>query len=135
VQGFLELHGSELDVANQLTLYPRGYVTNRLAGATGGIYLTSTDTNKFIMAGTARMHVAFDADPDDLKQDHYWGLKMNGDQVTYFNTLHGDGRLTWNVGGLSPKLAGRVGIYYDTASDATYLGVPRELPGTTILLR
>jgi len=130
--GEVELNGTQLTVTNQCTLFGKGFLTNHMAGVSGGLDILSSDTNNFEIQSGGLVHLKYEANPDDQK-DTYWSLRMAGDQITHFEWLNAQGRLTWDTSGLDVGHLPRFGIHYSTYQDKTYVGL-REMGGTLILV-
>ena len=62
-----------------------------------------------LLAVTGVVHVAFTEHSED---DPYWGLRWTGDHTNELQTLHDDGKLTWDTGTLS----GFVDLLYDSGT-------------------
>jgi len=128
--GFLSLNGSKVRVTGLLEINTTGVVTTRVNGASAGVELLSSDTNKFIVASAGRIKLNFTSNPLNPAQV-CWGLKMAGNVTNYFKTLtNAPSRLTWVVAGLHPGLQPMVKIRYDDVGNYTYVGIPRMPRGS-----
>ena len=100
-RGWLELSGTTVLLGGKVEINPTGVVTAHVTSATGGLDIQSSVNSNLMIRTGGRYHVAF-----DKCSDRAWGLRMQGDQVSYFESLHADGRLTWSaVDGRLPAIA------------------------------
>jgi hypothetical protein len=130
--GLLELNGTIVKVDRQVRIDTSGFLTNHLLGTSCGLDVTSTQTNDFTIATGGKVHLSFDVNPIDAG-NAYYGLRMNGNQLTYFQDLATAGRITWTTNALPAHLVKRFGIFYDTKSDRTYVGIGQlTAPGLLI---
>lgn len=127
--GYLELNGTLLPVGQQVAIDVTGVVTTHVNGTCAGIDLASNDTNDFTIATGGRIHIAFDADPADTNAV-YWGVRMAGDHLGYFQGLTNDSRLTWDTNGLSASIASSIGLQCNGLY--TYVGRSPTLEPPTI---
>jgi hypothetical protein len=122
-------------VANGIGIHPTGIVSNRLTGTAGGLDLLSSDTNNLSIAEGGGMVLVFAADPVG-RDSTYWGLRMRGNAIGYFQSLtSAPARVTCDVSALSAGNRQAFGVYYETRSDTTFLGLPAIARGTVILIR
>jgi len=122
-RGWLELFGTTVTVGGIVEINPTGVVTAHVRQATGGLDIQGATTNDLSIRAGGRIHVAFEGPPDKA-----WGLRMEGDLTTYFETLHGQGKLTWH------STDARIGeIYYGTDGYTVVRLLPR--PGMMLVVR
>lgn len=119
--GRLELMGARMTVSNAVEVGPTGLIMARVSNAWGGLDLAFSDPARVLIYDGGQIHVAFETD--------IWGavgLRMQGNQKAFFQSLVDSGRLTWSVpGGRLPE------IFFD----GTHTVVRRVADGTVIQLR
>jgi hypothetical protein len=116
-QGWLELFGTGVTVSNKVGIYVSGVVTTHVYSAHAGLDLVSSSTNDFTISTNGRVHLSFEAFAPTIR-----GLRMAGDQTSFFQHLRDTARLTWNTpDGKDPQ------IIYNGAFTAVRLP---PVPGT-----
>jgi hypothetical protein len=132
--GLVELNGTRVRADGLVEVNATGHVTNHLTGASGGFDLTTTNTSNLALGAAGAMCLSFDADPVMHSED-YWGLRMAGHQVAFLSGLVASGRITNNTASLSARNQKRFGIYYNADKHHTFIGLPRQVAGATIIVR
>lgn len=90
--GMMDLSGTTLTIGQTCIVDRTGIVTTRVFAASCGLDIASSSTNDFQIAPSGRVHVVF-----TTLAPKVWGLRMAGDQRSYFQDLHDAGRLTWSA--------------------------------------
>ncbi len=109
-------------ISRTCTVERTGIVTSRVYGASSGLDIASSATNRFQIASGGRVHLVFASSTPKL-----WGLRMAGDQRVHLQTLHGLGRLTWSApAGATPVIA--------YLQSATVVHIPPP-SGTVLMVR
>jgi hypothetical protein len=118
----LDLYGTTVAISRTCTVERTGIVTSRVYGASCGLDIASSTTNRFQIASGGRVHLVFASSTPKL-----WGLRMAGDQRVHLQTLHGLGRLTWSApAGATPVIA--------YLQSATVVHIPPP-SGTVLMVR
>jgi hypothetical protein len=91
-RGWLELFGTAVTVSNKVNIGMSGVVTTHVYSANCGLDLASSSTNDFVISTNGRVHLAFEEISPTIR-----GLRMTGDQQTFFQHLRDTGRLTWST--------------------------------------
>jgi hypothetical protein len=144
----LELNGFEMGVTNAITLRRSGKVVVTVDGKAAGIglapgaVLTFVDT-RTVESGPA-IDITFAALPEKTKpavpamaDRLLWGFKWAGDHVADVNAHLAAGRMAYDVSALSEKAQAAAGVFYDGATDATYIGLYTRIvkDGTMVNVR
>lgn len=100
----------------------RGFVTNTVSGAPGGLDLASGAT---LTVNQGAIGIAFQ---DPLKYHPvYWGLRWAGDHVAELTALQGAGKLFWDDSAIAnPMVSEPVGIFVE--GGVTYVGARMAQP-------
>jgi hypothetical protein len=119
--GWLELCGTRLAVSNGVEVGPTGVIITHVSNSWCGLDLAFSDPSRFFVWDGGQVHIAFKTDELGAV-----GLRMQGDQKSYFRSLRDAGRLTWSVpSGRPPE------IWFD----GTYTVVRRVADGTVVQMR
>ncbi len=138
-EGELWLSNTVIVVTNTV-IGQTGFVTNQINGRSSGldsagptislVASNATSANKF-----GRMFLNFQADPIDVSKS-YWGLKVKGNEIPYVQGLTNSMNVTVIKSGLSPANQAKLGVYYNTSGDYTYLGLPASgFKGTLLIIQ
>ncbi len=133
--GLLDLHGTRVTVGGTADLYPTATVKSRVMGVSAGLDLTWDSASSLSVSNGAVIQISFDADPVNPNQEACWGLRLAGNRTNAVDVLQRDGKLIWTTEGLSVVNKARVGIHYDERENVTYVGLPRKIAGTLLILR
>ena len=128
------MNGFELAVTNALTLRRSGQVRVAVDGKSAGpafaanASLVFTDTRT--TASGPGIDIVFSALPAGVRRSlpayHdsiVWGLKWEGDRVADIGALVAAGKVAYDASELDALDAAATGLFYDAATDATYIGL------------
>ncbi len=136
-RGLLELNGMELAVTNRINISRSGAVRVRVDGKSAGlIFRDGTLASRMsvnalsLVADGGGYSIMFVAPPPEKKavldagaaDSVCWGFKWAGNHVSDVNTLIADGRMAYDTSALDATAATATGVFYDAATDATYVG-------------
>ncbi len=141
-EGLLELHGTHLEVAGDVSIYDTGSIRVFVPDVAAGLSLL--ETSSLGIGSGASYDIRFAENPaaglllgsaDNHDAIHY-GLKWSGDHVDALTAASLTGKLTWDdTTYLTGPFSGSAGIFFDAGANATYVGfyvVPE--PSTLVLL-
>jgi hypothetical protein len=125
VYGLLELNGMRLAITNGLILGAHGTVTNNVSDAPSGFDISAGVTP--ILSG--KMVINFTQVPEEKllatvanADGVCWGLAWTGDHAGEINALIAANRIVVDTSALAADAAAATGVFYDAATDATYIG-------------
>lgn len=138
-EGELWLSNTVIVVSNSVLIGQTGLVTNQVNGLSSGLDLSSTNISLVASNATSanmygRLFVNFRADPINAFKP-YWGLKIKGNEIAFVQGLTNSLNVKVINTGLSPANQAKLGVYYNTAGDYTYLGVSPLVSGSLLLIR
>ena len=130
----LELSGFELAVATRLEVRRSGRIQVEAVGKSAGPAIASTASLIFTDARTTAsgpgVDIVFAPLPEGVRRatasSHdaiLWGFKWAGDHVADIGTQIDDGKVAYDTSALDSATADATGVFYDAATDATYIGL------------
>lgn len=143
--GTLDMSGTHLDVTASVAIGAWGQVNAHIGSTSGGMDIASAVTSNFTIDNqtspsvhSGQMHVFFDSACADRSTAPFWGLRMAGDQRAAFNAFIAGNtsasKIWYTITASDPAAWTTLGVYYDTAGNFTYLGLPIPEPGVAGLL-
>ena len=127
--GLLELNGTHLTVGGNVNIDNTGDVAVFVPAASAGLSLTSLST--FAIGTGATYGITFEQNPigvtlgsaDNNTGIHY-GLKWAGNKTSDLTALAQASKLIWDdTTFLTGSFNDAAGIFYDSGTDATYVGI------------
>ena len=136
--GLLQLNGMELSVSNSIVLSRSGAVRSVVDGKSSGLNLLSNSSSAVSYDGSVVTTVAngggigitFVSPPPGKRtaaspaaaDSICWGFKWAGNHAADVNTLITAAKLAYETSTLDAVTAAATGVFYDAATDATYIG-------------
>jgi hypothetical protein len=130
-RGLLDLNETTVRIGGGLDIWDTGRVQTHLKGASGGIDLLASADTALSVSNNASINLVFEQ-PSLNSTEHYWGFRWAGEHVQTLQELCASNTIICVTDALLPRQAARVGVWYDSRQDYSFVGIAR--PQATLLL-